>query len=88
MTTVPPLTPELEAAIRAQLEAIAGTPLARTGWPKLLAAVVAELDRCRDMLRSLEWEDNGSDDRYCPSCYGWQSSGHREGCALAALLGR
>lgn len=61
---------------------------------KDIAWAVAEVDRLRGLLASLEWagsdyvNDDGSGTPMCPVCKRWRPAGHAPGCELAEVLGR
>lgn len=66
-------------------------------WPVCADCVYAEnkdkeegmmnTEKVMEVLRRVEWQDKGHVEPYCPICHGRKSTGHREDCKLAVLLG-
>lgn len=54
--------------------------------PELLAEFLAEL-RCVEWVASIDMDEGGYE-LGCPSCGGAKTSGHTDGCSLAATLAK
>lgn len=52
------------------------------------AALVAERDRLRELLKKSEWEAFDDWGRQCWSCLAYKKFGHNSDCELAAALGK
>lgn len=42
--------------------------------------------KLKELLKSLEWIDNDTDENHCPICRNFKSSGHAKDCALSKAL--
>lgn len=56
---------------------------------RLLAEALREIERCKGVLRKVEWEapeEFGIPRGICPVCGSWFESGHGDDCKLESLL--